>query len=188
MAAAAQVVPRTRDRARLAEIRPTAKTTRAQKDNPEAGRSARPRPQRINHRWPFIVGRCAPTRTAWMNLRSLSPLTTCRPCINVREFIALIPACERVGHPSQDANVSALLTGSRLEFDHQVGGHPAAVFHFDALRPCPFTDPGGVQPARRSAAAAASRLWGAAAHPASIDSALCADGARPDVRGVVAGA
>jgi len=70
--------------------------------------------------------------------------------------------------PSRDVNISALLAGSRLEFNHQVGGHPAAVFHLDALCPGPLADLGSVRAARRSAAAAAAgRLAGAAAGPAA---------------------
>lgn len=64
-------------------------------------------------------------------------------------------------------NVSALLAGSGLEFDHQVSGYPAAIFHLDALCPGPLADLGGVQAVRRPAAAAAGWLAGAAAHPAA---------------------
>src|SRR5208282_147346 len=49
-------------------------------------------------------------------------------------------------------------------------GHPAAVLYLDALRPGPLAHLGGVQAARRAAAAATGRLAGAAAGPAgSID-------------------
>ena len=61
---------------------------------------------------------------------------------------------------------ASLLAGSRLEFNHQVGGHLAAVFHLDALCPGPLADLGRVQPACRSAAAAGGWLAGAAADTA----------------------
>ena len=53
-----------------------------------------------------------------------------------------------------------------FEFGHQIGGHPAAVFHLDALCPGPLADIGRVQDARRPGAIAAGRLASAAAHPA----------------------
>ena len=65
-----------------------------------------------------------------------------------------------------DLNVSALLAGGSLEFGHQIGGYPAAVFHLDALCPGPLADIGRVQDARRPGAIAAGRLASAAAHPA----------------------
>jgi hypothetical protein len=80
--------------------------------------------------------------------------------------IALNTHVSELPRPSQDANISALLAGSRLEFNHQVGGHPAAVFHLDALCSGPLADLGRVQPACRSAAAAAGWLAGAAADTA----------------------
>jgi hypothetical protein len=62
----------------------------------------------------------------------------------------------------QNVNVSALLAASGLEFDHQVSGHPAAIFHLDALCPGPLANLGGVQAVRRSATAAwTDRLRGA---------------------------
>jgi hypothetical protein len=69
-----------------------------------------------------------------------------------------------VPHHAREVNVSALASVC-LELDHQVGGHPAAVFYLDALRPGPFADLGGVQAAHRSAATAAGWPAGAAADP-----------------------
>jgi hypothetical protein len=68
--------------------------------------------------------------------------------------------------PWQDVNVSALLVGSGLELDYQISGHPAAVFHLNALCPGPLADLDGVQTAHRSATAAAGWLAAAAADPA----------------------
>ena len=71
----------------------------------------------------------------------------------------------RCHNPWGNVNVSAL-AGSRFELGYPVGGHPAAVFYLNALRPGPLPDLGGVQAARRYAAAAAGWLAGAAADPA----------------------
>src|SRR5215475_4510189 len=57
------------------------------------------------------------------------------------------------------------MAGGGPELDHQVSGHPAAVFHLDALGPGPLADLGGVQAARRPAADP-GWLAGAAADPA----------------------
>ena len=59
--------------------------------------------------------------------------------------------------------IPVLLRGGRLEFDHQLGGHPSAVFYLDALGLGPLTDLGGVQPARRSPAPASCRPTNTAA-------------------------
>jgi hypothetical protein len=58
-----------------------------------------------------------------------------------------------------------LLPGCRLEFHDQFSGYSPAVFHLDALRLGPLPDLGGVQPARRSPAPAASRPTRATADP-----------------------
>jgi hypothetical protein len=58
-----------------------------------------------------------------------------------------------------------LLAGCRFEFDHQFSGHPAAVFHPDALPLGPLTDLSGVQPARRSPEPAAGGPTGPATDP-----------------------
>ena len=58
-----------------------------------------------------------------------------------------------------------LLSGGCFEFDHQLGGHPAAVFDLDALGFGPLADVGGVQPARRSPAPGSRRPASSAVGP-----------------------
>jgi hypothetical protein len=45
-----------------------------------------------------------------------------------------------------------LLSGGGLEFDDELGGHPATVFYVDALGLGPLANFGGVQADRRSPA------------------------------------
>jgi len=45
-----------------------------------------------------------------------------------------------------------LLSGGGLEFDYELGGHPATVFYVDALGLGPLANFGGVQAGRRSPA------------------------------------
>ena len=45
-----------------------------------------------------------------------------------------------------------LLSGGGLEFDDELGGHPATVFYVDALGFSPLANFGGVQAGRRSPA------------------------------------
>ncbi len=67
--------------------------------------------------------------------------------------------------PDEPRRLQGLLSGSRLELDDQLGGHPSAVFYLDALRLGPLTDLGGVQPAHRAPAPASGRPPGTAASP-----------------------
>jgi hypothetical protein len=69
--------------------------------------------------------------------------------------------------------VDGLVSGRRLELDHQFGRYPAAVLYLDALRPGPLADFGGVQPVCRCLAPATRLPPDTAADPAASTSVGC---------------
>ena len=75
------------------------------------------------------------------------------------------PAPDRRHGADDRERPGPLLSGSRLELDHQLGRHPSAVLHVDSLRLSPLAHLGAVHPARRRPAPAPGRPPGTASGP-----------------------